>query len=187
MGRAEDTVGPGYLSPSPLLCVTKIKKENKWKKERDSKHKLLKGCHQGQTVTVLAILERLEFKNVSYWPTIAADNIFQCFMVPPLWNQFRRPWWRYNYISMISCSILLCISRSWYSIYNSIWLWNYISYIFRSEDHVTMGNFLMPLLNEGKHPRTFNSVFSPQLQVDSDNQTFLRKKAFARQKANIMN
>ena len=50
-----------------------------------------------------------------------------------------------------------------------------------------MGNFLMPLLNEGKQPRTFNSVFSPQLQVDSDNQTFLRKKPFARPKANIMN
>ena len=84
MGRAEDTGGPRYLSPSPLLCVAKIKKENKGKKERDSKHKLLKGCHQGQNVTVLAILERLEFKNVSYWPTIVADNIFQCFMFPPL-------------------------------------------------------------------------------------------------------
>ena len=32
------------------------------KKERVSKQKLLKGCHQGQNVTVLAIQERLEFK-----------------------------------------------------------------------------------------------------------------------------
>ena len=38
------------------------KKVNKGKKGRVSKQKLLKGCHQGQNVTVLAILERLEFK-----------------------------------------------------------------------------------------------------------------------------
>ena len=41
---------------------TNRKKVNKEKKGRVSKQKLLKGCHQGQNVTVLAILERLEFK-----------------------------------------------------------------------------------------------------------------------------
>ena len=42
--------------------------------------------------------------------------------------------------------------------------------------------FLKPLWNEGKQPRIFNSEVSPQWQVDSNNQTFLRKKTFARQK-----
>ena len=41
----------------------------KGKKERVSKQKLLKGCHQGQNIIVLAILERLEFENFSCWPT----------------------------------------------------------------------------------------------------------------------
>ena len=48
-------------------CKKKIGKhensESKGKKERISKQKLLKGCHQGQNVAVLAILERLEIKN----------------------------------------------------------------------------------------------------------------------------
>ena len=42
--------------------AAKRKKGNKGKKERVSKQKLLKACHQGENVTVLAILERLEFK-----------------------------------------------------------------------------------------------------------------------------
>ena len=52
---------------SPLFCLAKRKKGNKEKKERVSRQKLLKGCHQGENVTVLAIIERLEFK---WWPTI---------------------------------------------------------------------------------------------------------------------
>ena len=44
---------------SPLFCVAKTK-ETKGKKI--SKQKLLKDCHQCQNVTVLTILERLEFK-----------------------------------------------------------------------------------------------------------------------------
>ena len=54
--------------------------------ETDEKKKefLLKGCHQGQNVTVLAILERLEFKNFSCWSTMVADNTSQCSMDPPL-------------------------------------------------------------------------------------------------------
>ena len=68
---------------SPLFCVAKRKKGNKGKKERLSKQKLLKGCHQGQNVTVLAILERLEFKKFSGRPTMVADNACQCSMAPP--------------------------------------------------------------------------------------------------------
>ena len=67
------------------------KMETKEKKERVSKQKLLKHCHQGQKVTVLDILERLEFKSFSCRPVMAADNTFQCSMAPPLWNLFRRP------------------------------------------------------------------------------------------------
>ena len=54
------------------------------KKERISRQKLLKDCHQGQNVTVLDILERLEFKNFSCRPTMVADNTLQCAMAPPL-------------------------------------------------------------------------------------------------------
>ena len=63
---------------SALFSVAKRKKGSEGKKERVSKQKLLKESHQGQNVTVLAILERLELKNV------VADNNFQCSMVPPL-------------------------------------------------------------------------------------------------------
>ena len=64
--RAEDTP-----QPSNLLCS----KNKKGKKEKASKQKLLKGCHQGQNVTVKAILERLEFKTFFFggqtrWPAI---------------------------------------------------------------------------------------------------------------------
>ena len=56
------------------FCVAKIKKGNKEKKERLSKQKLWKGCHQGQNVTVLVILEPLEFNKFlvgqPWWSTI---------------------------------------------------------------------------------------------------------------------
>ena len=42
-----------------------------------SKRKILKGYHQGQNVTILAILKRLEFKKISCRPTMVADSIFQ--------------------------------------------------------------------------------------------------------------
>ena len=75
-----------------LWCfVGKRKKENKGKKERIPRQKLLKGCHESLNVTVLAILERLlEFRNFSCQPTMVAGNIFQCSMAPPLWNPFPR-------------------------------------------------------------------------------------------------
>ena len=52
-----------------LFWVAKRKEGNKEKKERVSKQKLLKDCHQGQNVTILAILERLELKIFSRRPT----------------------------------------------------------------------------------------------------------------------
>ena len=65
--------------PLPIFCVAIRKKGNKRKKERVSKH-----CHQGQNVTVLNILERLEFKSLSYLPTMVAHVTFQYSMTPPL-------------------------------------------------------------------------------------------------------
>ena len=74
--------------------------------------------------------------------------------------------------------ILVCNSQ-WHRL-ERIWF-------FCPEGHVPMRNFLTSLWNEGKQLQTFNSKVSPQLQIDSDNQTFLRKKRFARQKANLIN
>ena len=62
-----------------LFCVAKRKKGNKGKEESVSKQKLLKGCHQGQNVTPLAILERLEFKNFSCWPTMVGEKCISLF------------------------------------------------------------------------------------------------------------
>ena len=56
--------------------VEKRNKANKGKKERVSKQKLLKGCHQGQNVTVLAILERLELKKISCWQLLWLTILF---------------------------------------------------------------------------------------------------------------
>ena len=78
--RAGDTgAAEGAMAP-PLFCVAKRKKADKGKKERVSKQKLLKGCHQGQNIIVLVVLERLEFENFSCPPTMVADNTFQCSM-----------------------------------------------------------------------------------------------------------
>ena len=48
--------------PQTFLHSKKKKRENKGKEETFSKQKLLKGCHQGQSVTHFANLEHLEFK-----------------------------------------------------------------------------------------------------------------------------
>ena len=50
------STGPGGAMVPPTFCVAEGK-------ERISKRKLLKSCHQGQNIVVLAILEGLEFKN----------------------------------------------------------------------------------------------------------------------------
>ena len=76
------TEGRGHVSPTFLR--SKNKKPTKVKRESVSKQKQLKGCYQGQNVTVLAILECLGFKIFSCWSTIVADNTFQCSMAPPL-------------------------------------------------------------------------------------------------------
>ena len=56
--------------PLPPLFTAKRKK-GKQRKKRVSKQKVLKGFHQGQDVTVLAIPERLEFKKSSCRSTMA--------------------------------------------------------------------------------------------------------------------
>ena len=43
----------------------KKKNRKKRKKERFSKQKLLKNCHQGENITVSDILERLEVNNTN--------------------------------------------------------------------------------------------------------------------------
>ena len=70
-GPATPTRGSG-LPPTPptppsllLFCIAKRKKASKGKNERIPKQKLLKSCNQGQNVTVLAILGRLELKKFS--------------------------------------------------------------------------------------------------------------------------
>ena len=50
---------------SSLLSIAKIKKRNKGKKESVSRQNLFKGCYESQNITVLAILERLELKNIA--------------------------------------------------------------------------------------------------------------------------
>ena len=69
---------------SSRFCVAKRRKGEKREKQRVSKRILLKCCHRGQNVTVLTILERLEFKKFSCRPTMVADNTFQYYMALPL-------------------------------------------------------------------------------------------------------
>ena len=66
--RAESHAPPQSPLPPSLFCVAKRKKENKGKKERLSKQKLLKSFYQDQNVTVLVMV---------------VDNTFQCPMAPP--------------------------------------------------------------------------------------------------------
>ena len=73
-GREE---GEGAVGHGPTTFFRSKNKNGKQRgKKRVSKQKLLKDCHQGQNVTVLAIVERLEFLNLSCRPTIVADNTF---------------------------------------------------------------------------------------------------------------
>ena len=99
VNRAGDTRGgrgampPRPHPPPPIFFRSKNKIGKKRKKGKSFKAKTIKrGCHQRQNVTVLAILERLEFKKFSCRPTMLADIPFQCSMARPLWNPFRRPW-----------------------------------------------------------------------------------------------
>ena len=80
-GKGEDEVS--MLSPLHF-CLAERKKGNKGKKQTVSKEKQLKDYHHGQNVGDLAILERQEFKSFPCWPTMVADNTFQCSMTPPI-------------------------------------------------------------------------------------------------------
>ena len=51
--RADNTRVAEGAHGHPIFCVAKTKNRNKGKQERVSKQKLLKGCHQGENVTVL--------------------------------------------------------------------------------------------------------------------------------------
>ena len=53
--RADDTLVAEGVYGHPIFCVGKTKKESKEKKERVSKQKLLKDCHQVENVTVLVM------------------------------------------------------------------------------------------------------------------------------------
>ena len=52
-GWPREREGGGALHP--LFCGAKIKKENEGKVEKVSKQRLLKGCHQGENVTILVM------------------------------------------------------------------------------------------------------------------------------------
>ena len=67
---------------APTFFRSKKKKGDKGKKERFSKQKLLTGHQQGQNIIVLSIIERLEFENISWRPTMVPNNTFQCYMPP---------------------------------------------------------------------------------------------------------
>ena len=73
-GRGWGGEGRGGMALT-FLCSKKKKWKQK-KKERVSKQKLLKGCHQGQNVIAIAVLERLQFKNISCRPTMVAERNF---------------------------------------------------------------------------------------------------------------
>ena len=56
------------------FCIAEKNKNNRKKKKGIQSRKYLKGCHQGQNITVLVILERLElnmfFVGQPWWSTI---------------------------------------------------------------------------------------------------------------------
>ena len=54
--RVDDTRVAEGAHGHTIFCVAKSKKRNKGKKERVLKQKILKGCHQGENVTVLVML-----------------------------------------------------------------------------------------------------------------------------------
>ena len=61
-GKGGGAGGHGAPPPPPTFLCNKKKKQKQSKKQRILKQKLLKHCHRIQNFTVLAVLERLEFK-----------------------------------------------------------------------------------------------------------------------------
>ena len=73
------------MPPSPHTFLRTKKKKKRKKRKAKEKSKSFK------VATKVKILERLELKNLSCWPIMVADNIFQSSMVPLLCNPYCRP------------------------------------------------------------------------------------------------
>ena len=91
------------------ICVANRKRESKEKRERHSKQKLLKGCHQVQNVTVFVILACLEFRNFlvdqPWWSTIL-DSVpwplhFEIHFAGPVYVIWYVNW---HYLSIVKVS-----------------------------------------------------------------------------------
>ena len=63
----------------PHFFAQHKEKEKQSKKGKSLKAKLLKDYQQSQNVTTLAILERLEFRNLPCWPIMVAGRYFSMF------------------------------------------------------------------------------------------------------------
>ena len=75
--------GRGGACPFPPTFLQSKKKKGKQREKRKSfKAEIIKRLSLRSNVTVLAILERLEFKTFSCGPTMVAENIFQCSVAP---------------------------------------------------------------------------------------------------------
>ena len=115
----------GAMAPH-FFANQKEKRETNRKKDF-SKQKLLKGCHQGENVSVLAFLERLEFKIFPFQIFIfiffswLADNTCHRSMAPPLWNPFR--WPCFNSLTTNIGSILKSVSQFAMSISWLVSIW----------------------------------------------------------------
>ena len=65
----------GWVGEALLFCIAKRKK-GKQREKTVSKQKLLKSCHQGQSITVLANIEHLKFLLSA---NHGGENTCQCF------------------------------------------------------------------------------------------------------------
>ena len=69
---------------APHFFRSKKKKGKQREKRKTFKAETIKRLSPKSNVTVLVILERLEFKNSSGRQIMVADNTCQCSMAPPL-------------------------------------------------------------------------------------------------------
>ena len=108
--RADDTGVTEGVHDHPIFYVAKTKKGNKGKKEKVSKQKLLKGCHQGENVTVLVIFRGV----IVPWPLHfeirfagpAKPTITMCNTSPKAYLSEMRVGW-YFLLRVISCNDLV--------------------------------------------------------------------------------
>ena len=75
---------------SPLFCIAK-----KRKAEEKRKEKLLRGCHQGQNVTVLAILGHLIIQKIFFPANHGGRQYFSVFHGPCFLNTISPKMWQY--------------------------------------------------------------------------------------------